>query len=179
MAFADSQSVTLATNVHHVQCTSQAARVLDDYQYGRDFIDPSHVKDGGVTKDHTRQWKVLQELQVSLLHCLSPCVCVSQTVWFNSLDIPHCSDMPYSSNTKFYVYSPVESDSSLSSNVVMPQCCCRIAMRPYSTRCCWTTSPPWRPLCTLPQLAGHASTITSYTAGPEACSSVQMTRMKW
>lgn len=41
----------------------QAARVLDDYQYGRDFIDPSHVKDGGVTKDHTRQWKVLQELQ--------------------------------------------------------------------------------------------------------------------
>ena len=45
----------------------QAARVLDDYLYGRDFIDPSHVKDGGVTKDHTRQWKVLQELQVQRL----------------------------------------------------------------------------------------------------------------
>lgn len=48
---------------------AQAARVLDDYQYGRDYIDPSHVKDGGVTKDHTRQWKVLQELQVCCL-CL-------------------------------------------------------------------------------------------------------------
>ena len=45
---------------------AQAARVLDDYQFGRDYIDPSHVKDGGVTKDHTRQWKVLQELQVCL-----------------------------------------------------------------------------------------------------------------
>ena len=43
---------------------AQAVRVLDDYQYGRDYIDPSHVTDGGVTKDHTRQWKVLQELQV-------------------------------------------------------------------------------------------------------------------
>lgn len=41
----------------------QAARVLDDYLYGRDYIDPSHIKDGGVTKEHTRQWKVLQELQ--------------------------------------------------------------------------------------------------------------------
>lgn len=50
---------------------AQAARVLDDYQYGRDFIDPSHVKDGGVTKDHTRQWKVLQELQVCCL-CTAP-----------------------------------------------------------------------------------------------------------
>ncbi len=74
MAFGDSQSMTLTPNAHHVPCTCQAARVLDDYQYGRDFIDPSHVKDGGVTKDHTRQWKVLQELQVGLLHCLSPCV---------------------------------------------------------------------------------------------------------
>ena len=71
MAFADSQSMTLTSNAHHVQCTCQAARVLDDYQYGRDFIDPSHVKDGGVTKDHTRQWKVLQELQVSPLHRLA------------------------------------------------------------------------------------------------------------
>lgn len=46
----------------------QAARVLDDYQYGRDYIDPSHIKDGGVTKEHTRQWKVLQELQVCIAH---------------------------------------------------------------------------------------------------------------
>lgn len=46
----------------------QAARVVDDYKYGRDYIDPSHVKDGGVTKDHTRQWKVLQELQVGSMH---------------------------------------------------------------------------------------------------------------
>ena len=30
----------------------------------RDYIDPSHVKDGGVTPDDTRKWKVLQELQV-------------------------------------------------------------------------------------------------------------------
>ena len=54
------KDVTTSIVVH------QAARVLDDYQYGRDYIDPSHVKDGGVTKDHTRQWKVLQELQVEL-----------------------------------------------------------------------------------------------------------------
>ena len=32
----------------------------------RDYIDPSHVKDGGVTPDDTRKWKVLQELQVSI-----------------------------------------------------------------------------------------------------------------
>ena len=32
----------------------------------RDYIDPSHVKDGGVTPDDTRKWKVLQELQVSM-----------------------------------------------------------------------------------------------------------------
>ncbi len=70
--------MTLAPNAHHVQCTCQAARVLDDYQYGRDFIDPSHVKDGGVTKDHTRQWKVLQELQVGLLCIVLAHVCLKQ-----------------------------------------------------------------------------------------------------
>ncbi len=32
----------------------------------RDYIDPSHVKDGGVTPDDTRKWKVLQELQVRI-----------------------------------------------------------------------------------------------------------------
>lgn len=72
-------------NAHHLQCTCQAARVLDDYQYGRDFIDPSHVKDGGVTKDHTRQWKVLQELQVGVPH--HNCPCMSQAAWFVSTDI--------------------------------------------------------------------------------------------
>eukprot|EP00891_Asterochloris_glomerata_P006016 jgi/Astpho2/6016/Aster-03973 len=41
----------------------QARRVMEDYLYGRDYIDPSHVKDGGVTPDDTRKWKVLQELQ--------------------------------------------------------------------------------------------------------------------
>ena len=41
----------------------------------RDYIDPSHVKDGGVTPDDTRKWKVLQELQVSILLLLgAPCI---------------------------------------------------------------------------------------------------------
>lgn len=43
----------------------QINRFLEDYLYGKDFIDPVHVKDGGVTKSHVRRWKLLQELQVS------------------------------------------------------------------------------------------------------------------
>lgn len=37
---------------------------MEDYTFGRDYIDPKHVADGGVTRDHVRRWKVLQELQV-------------------------------------------------------------------------------------------------------------------
>ena len=36
--------------------------------YGRDYIDPKHVTDGGVTREHVRRWKVLQELQVGPNH---------------------------------------------------------------------------------------------------------------
>ncbi|KAK9828988.1 hypothetical protein WJX72_003247 [[Myrmecia] bisecta] len=41
----------------------QISRFMEDYLYGKDFIDPVHVKDGGVTKSHVRRWKLLQELQ--------------------------------------------------------------------------------------------------------------------
>jgi hypothetical protein len=50
----------------------QAARLMEDYSYGRDYIDPSHVADGGVTRDHVRRWKVLQELQVLTHPSASP-----------------------------------------------------------------------------------------------------------
>ena len=36
---------------------------MEDYAYGKTYIDPKHVSDGGVTPDHVRRWKVLQELQ--------------------------------------------------------------------------------------------------------------------
>ncbi len=38
---------------------------MEDYELGKTYIDPKHVADGGVTPDHVRRWKVLQELQVS------------------------------------------------------------------------------------------------------------------
>ncbi len=38
---------------------------MEDYAYGKTYIDPKHVSDGGVTPDHVRRWKVLQELQAS------------------------------------------------------------------------------------------------------------------
>ena len=37
---------------------------MDDYIHGRTYIDPKHVQDGGVTPEHVRRWKLLQELQV-------------------------------------------------------------------------------------------------------------------
>ena len=43
---------------------AQAERVMDDFLYGKDYIDPAEIKGGGVTTDHVRRWKVLQELQV-------------------------------------------------------------------------------------------------------------------
>ena len=46
-------------------CAVQADRFMEDYQLGKTYIDPKHVSDGGVTPDHVRRWKVLQELQVS------------------------------------------------------------------------------------------------------------------
>ena len=53
---------------------------MEDYAYGKTYIDPKHVSDGGVTPDHVRRWKVLQELQVRQSHhcvlsflVLSPC----------------------------------------------------------------------------------------------------------
>ena len=47
---------------------TQVDRIMEDYEYGKTFIDPKHVSDGGVTPDHVRRWKVLQELQAS--NCL-------------------------------------------------------------------------------------------------------------
>ena len=47
---------------------AQVERWMDDYKYGRDYIDPAHVKDEGITHDDCRRWKVLQELQVDSLH---------------------------------------------------------------------------------------------------------------
>lgn len=45
---------------------------MEDYDYGRDYISADHITDGGVTRDHVRKWKVLQELQVSA-HCKHHC----------------------------------------------------------------------------------------------------------
>ncbi|KAK9863752.1 hypothetical protein WJX84_011333 [Apatococcus fuscideae] len=42
---------------------AQVNRIMEDYQYGRDYIDPVNVKDEGVTKEHVRKWNVLQQLQ--------------------------------------------------------------------------------------------------------------------
>ncbi len=42
----------------------QILRFMDDYLTGKDYIDPAEVKDGGVTREHVRRWKLLQELQV-------------------------------------------------------------------------------------------------------------------
>ncbi|KAK9842247.1 hypothetical protein WJX81_002558 [Elliptochloris bilobata] len=42
---------------------AQIERFMDDYTYGKSYLDPEHVKDGGVTHEHVRRWKVLQELQ--------------------------------------------------------------------------------------------------------------------
>ena len=39
---------------------------MDDYLHGRTFIDPKHVQDGGVTPEHVRRWRLLQELQVPI-----------------------------------------------------------------------------------------------------------------
>ena len=33
-------------------------------QFGKDYINPGEVEDGGLTHDHCRKWKSLQELQV-------------------------------------------------------------------------------------------------------------------
>lgn len=59
--------------VKHAILPVQAARLMEDYTYGRDYIDPKHVADGGVTRDHVRKWKVLQELQVI--------VCTTMQLW--------------------------------------------------------------------------------------------------
>jgi len=42
----------------------QSKRFMDDYLYGRTYIDPEHIQDGGVTPEHVRRWRLLQELQV-------------------------------------------------------------------------------------------------------------------
>ncbi|KAK9792672.1 hypothetical protein WJX73_006593 [Symbiochloris irregularis] len=41
----------------------QVERWLDEFKYGRDYIDPANVKDEGITHEDCRRWKVLQELQ--------------------------------------------------------------------------------------------------------------------
>jgi hypothetical protein len=46
-------------------CVGQVQRLMEDYEYGRDYISADHITDGGVTRDHVRRWKVLQELQVT------------------------------------------------------------------------------------------------------------------
>lgn len=43
---------------------------MDDYIYGKTFIDPKHVEDGSVTPEHVRRWKLLQELQARLTSAL-------------------------------------------------------------------------------------------------------------
>ncbi|KAK9842196.1 hypothetical protein WJX84_009028 [Apatococcus fuscideae] len=42
---------------------AQINRIMEDYIYGKDYIDPVHVKDEGVTKEHVRKWFVLTQLQ--------------------------------------------------------------------------------------------------------------------
>ena len=36
---------------------------MDDYETGAEFVDPNEIADTGITKDHVRRWKALQELQ--------------------------------------------------------------------------------------------------------------------
>ena len=40
------------------------AQMMRPLQFGKDYIDPGEVEDGGLTHDHCRKWKSLQELQV-------------------------------------------------------------------------------------------------------------------
>ena len=49
----------------------QVQRLMEDYEYGRDYISADHITDGGVTRDHVRRWKVLQELQVTACNRLT------------------------------------------------------------------------------------------------------------
>lgn len=41
----------------------QKSHMLDAYWHGSDFIDPDQIESGGVTHEHTRKWRALQELQ--------------------------------------------------------------------------------------------------------------------
>ena len=34
---------------------TQIERFMDDYTYGKTYLDPEHVKDGGVTHEHVRE----------------------------------------------------------------------------------------------------------------------------
>lgn len=51
-------------NVWHM---SQIARELEDYNTGKDFLNPKGGSE--VTHDMTRKWKVMQGLQVIFLTC--------------------------------------------------------------------------------------------------------------
>lgn len=48
----------------------QVLRFMDDYLTGKDYIEPADIKDGGITGEHVRRWKLLQELQVRHAHPL-------------------------------------------------------------------------------------------------------------
>ena len=61
---------------------------MEDYQLGKTYIDPKHVSDGGVTPDHVRRWKVLQELQVT--YCTQGNVCGHKVSF---LGMPHLTYM--------------------------------------------------------------------------------------
>ena len=52
---------------HALLLLLQVDRWMEEFKYGRDYIDPAHVKDEGITHEDCRRWKVLQELQVSCL----------------------------------------------------------------------------------------------------------------
>ena len=58
---------------------------MEDFTYGRDYIDPKHVADGGVTRNHVRKWKVLQELQVT---CSAAATLVLPPAFDNAMQEP-------------------------------------------------------------------------------------------
>ena len=76
---------------------------MEDYAYGRTYIDPKHVSDGGVTPDHVRRWKVLQELQASLRHSL------------------YSLSVPYACSMHTYIGSVLSANDTVGRSIVLAQ----------------------------------------------------------
>ncbi len=65
---------------------SQIARELEDYNTGKDFLNPKGGSE--VTHDMTRKWKVMQGLQVIFLTCCIDLQCLITLCKHIQLSIP-------------------------------------------------------------------------------------------